>query len=89
MLRDELPPCTELEEFLRNGVTLARLGSLIAPDVVPKCRIYDADLKRYRVAGLQFRHTDNINYWIKSLKAAKLPSVRELQMFIHLTYLFR
>ncbi|XP_054279057.1 ras GTPase-activating-like protein IQGAP1 [Macrosteles quadrilineatus] len=73
VLREELPPCTELEEYLRNGVILAKLGNIIAPETVPKNRIYDQDLKRYRAAGLHFRHTDNINYWIKSLKTVKLP----------------
>uniref|UniRef100_A0A1B6HW78 Ras-GAP domain-containing protein n=1 Tax=Homalodisca liturata TaxID=320908 RepID=A0A1B6HW78_9HEMI len=73
VLHEDLPPCTELEEYLRNGVILAKIGNVVVPDVIPKSHIYDLDLKRYRAAGLQFRHTDNINFWLKSLKAIKLP----------------
>lgn len=75
VLKEPLPPCTELEDSLRNGVILAKLGHLIVPNVVPYSRIFDADQKRYKAAGLQFRHTDNINYWIKSLHVVQLPMV--------------
>ncbi|XP_075215376.1 ras GTPase-activating-like protein IQGAP1 [Lycorma delicatula] len=75
MLKETVPPCTELEENLRNGIVLARLGNLLAPEVVPKFRIYDLDSKRYNAVGLQFRHTDNITYWIKSLNAVNLPKI--------------
>lgn len=75
MLKEELPPTTELEENLRNGVYLAKLGNVIAPETVPVMRIYDIDQGLFRVAGLHFRHTDNINYWLKSLETALLPVV--------------
>jgi hypothetical protein len=51
-LKDELPPTTELEEALRTGVILARLGNFFAPDVVPVRKIYDRELKRFQV-GLE------------------------------------
>ncbi|XP_059474142.1 ras GTPase-activating-like protein IQGAP1 isoform X2 [Neocloeon triangulifer] len=73
ILQISLPPLTELEENLRNGVVLARLGHLIAPEVVSLSKIYDIDQSRYDRFGLQFRHTDNINKWIASLDAVKLP----------------
>jgi Ras GTPase-activating-like protein IQGAP2/3/Ras GTPase-activating-like protein IQGAP1 len=75
VLKEELPPTTQLEENLQNGVFLAKLGNIIAPETVPLAKIYDIDQKLFRVAGLQFRHTDNINYWLKSLEAASLPTV--------------
>jgi hypothetical protein len=75
VLKEELPPTTELEENLRNGVYLAKLGNVIAPETVPLMRIYDIDQNLFKVAGLQFRHTDNINYWLKSLETASLPVV--------------
>lgn len=75
MLKEPLPPTTELEENLRNGVYLAKLGNFVAPDVVPLSRIYDIFQHRYKAFGLQFRHTDNINYWIKSLAAAGFPKI--------------
>ncbi|GLH16291.1 Ras GTPase-activating-like protein IQGAP2 [Gryllus bimaculatus] len=73
VLHEKLPPTTELEESLRHGVYLAKLGHFIAPEVVPVSKIYDLQLQRYNVAGLQFRHTDNINYWLKALVISGLP----------------
>lgn len=55
---------------------MAKLGHILAPYVVPLNKIFDKDLKRYEAAGLQFRHTDNINYWLKALDAIKLPKVK-------------
>lgn len=46
---EELPPTTELEENLQNGVILAKTGHFFAPKVVPLKRIYDKDLNRYKV----------------------------------------
>lgn len=83
VLKEELPPTTELEENLRNGVYLAKLGNVIAPETVPLTRIYDIDQRLFKIAGLQFRHTDNINYWLKSLETASLPVVSaELVLFL-------
>lgn len=48
-LHEELPAPTELEEALRNGVYLAKLGHCFAPDVVPLKKIYDLDQERYKV----------------------------------------
>ncbi|KAG8236341.1 hypothetical protein J437_LFUL010475 [Ladona fulva] len=72
-LKEALPPTTELEEHLRNGVYLAKIGHFISPETVCSNKIYDFEQKRYRVSGLQFRHTDNISYWLKSLSAVGLP----------------
>lgn len=75
VLHTSLPPSTVLEENLRNGVVLAKLGNFIAPDAVPLSKIYDPNQERFNKFGLQFRHTDNINKWIHSLEAVKLPKV--------------
>ncbi|CAL7946505.1 unnamed protein product [Xylocopa violacea] len=72
-LRETLPPTTELEENLRNGVYLAKLAHFMAPESLPLNKIYDPEQKRYAAVGLQFRHTDNINYFLKSLKSMQLP----------------
>ncbi|NXK51406.1 IQGA1 protein, partial [Chauna torquata] len=75
-LGEELPPPTELEESLRNGVLLAKLGHCFAPDVVPIKKIYDREQTRYKAAtGLHFRHTDNINYWRDAMSCVGLPSI--------------
>ena len=56
-LKDELPPTTELEEALRTGVIMARLGNFFAPDVVPVRKIYDRELKRFQVSlEIYFRY---------------------------------
>ncbi|KAK7084348.1 IQ motif-containing GTPase-activating protein 3, partial [Halocaridina rubra] len=74
-INEELPEAGELEEELRNGVYLAKLAHFFAPDTVPLRRIYDADLTRYRSMGLTFRHTDNVNHFLKALEKIKLPSI--------------
>lgn len=48
-LNEELPPSTELEEALRNGVLLAKLGHCFAPKIVPLKKIYDLNQERYKV----------------------------------------
>ncbi|NXB42278.1 IQGA3 protein, partial [Leucopsar rothschildi] len=74
-LGEGLPPSTELEETLRNGVLLAKLGHCFAPAVVPMKKIYDPEQTRYKAAGLHFRHTDNINHWRDAMSHVGLPSI--------------
>ncbi|KAF7648200.1 hypothetical protein LDENG_00160500 [Lucifuga dentata] len=74
-LATDVPAPTELEEVLRNGVILAKLGHRFAPAAVPLKKIYDADQQRYQAVGLQFRHTDNINHWRNALTALGLPAI--------------
>uniref|UniRef100_A0A8P0TQ93 IQ motif containing GTPase activating protein 3 n=1 Tax=Canis lupus familiaris TaxID=9615 RepID=A0A8P0TQ93_CANLF len=73
-LKEELPSPVELEESLRNGVLLAKLGHCFAPAVVPLKKIYDAEQLRYQATGLHFRHTDNINFWLSAIAHVGLPS---------------
>uniref|UniRef100_A0A3B3CUN6 IQ motif containing GTPase activating protein 3 n=1 Tax=Oryzias melastigma TaxID=30732 RepID=A0A3B3CUN6_ORYME len=70
-LGEELPAPTDLEEALRNGVILAKLGHRFAPTAVPLKKIYDPE----QAAGLQFRHTDNINHWRNAMTALGLPAI--------------
>uniref|UniRef100_A0A671W8D4 IQ motif containing GTPase activating protein 1 n=1 Tax=Sparus aurata TaxID=8175 RepID=A0A671W8D4_SPAAU len=51
-LDEELPPTTELEEGLRNGVYLAKLGNFFAPRTVSLKKIYDREQTRYKVKTL-------------------------------------
>ncbi|XP_042597782.1 ras GTPase-activating-like protein IQGAP3 [Cyprinus carpio] len=74
-LEEELPAPTELEEALRNGVYLAKLGHCFTPRVVPLKKIYDLDQQRYKASGLQFRHTDNINHWRSAMTEVGLPTI--------------
>ncbi|XP_063616676.1 ras GTPase-activating-like protein IQGAP1 [Cydia splendana] len=72
-LKEKLPPTTEFEENLRNGVYLAKLGNFIAPESLALKKIYDIDQRRYKVMGLQFKHTDNINMFLQVLRKTELP----------------
>ncbi|XP_033633681.1 ras GTPase-activating-like protein IQGAP1 isoform X4 [Asterias rubens] len=74
-ITEELPPTTELEEGLRNGVYLGKLAHFYAPKKVPYKRIYDKDQTRYKASGLHFRHTDNIVQWMRSMESIGLPTI--------------
>lgn len=50
-LVEELPPTTELEEGLRNGVYLAKLAKFFAPKMVSEKKIYDMEQTRYKVTN--------------------------------------
>ncbi|XP_066466248.1 ras GTPase-activating-like protein IQGAP3 [Tiliqua scincoides] len=74
-LQEDLASPTELEESLRNGVLLAKLGHFFAPDVVPLRKIYDLDQAQFQACGLCFRHTDNINRWRSAMSHVGLPTI--------------
>ncbi|KAG2470894.1 IQGA1 protein, partial [Polypterus senegalus] len=74
-LDEELPPTTELEEGLRNGVYLAKLGNFFAPRVVSVKKIYDREQTRYKATGLHFRHTDNVIQWLNAMTEIGLPKL--------------
>ncbi|XP_019496548.1 PREDICTED: ras GTPase-activating-like protein IQGAP2 [Hipposideros armiger] len=72
-LVEELPPTTELEEGLRNGVYLAKLAKFFAPKMVSEKKIYDVEQTRYKKSGLHFRHTDNTVQWLRAMESIGLP----------------
>ncbi|XP_034026002.1 ras GTPase-activating-like protein IQGAP2 [Thalassophryne amazonica] len=74
-LEEELPPTTELEEGLRNGVYLGKLAKFFAPKMVSEKRIYDRDQSRYKNKGLHFRHTDNTVQWLRAMESVGLPKI--------------
>ncbi|XP_061831055.1 ras GTPase-activating-like protein IQGAP1 [Nerophis lumbriciformis] len=74
-LDEELPPTTELEEGLRNGVYLAKLGNFFAPRTVSLKKIYDREQTRYKATGLHFRHTDNVIQWLNAMSEKGLPKI--------------
>eukprot|EP00079_Xenopus_tropicalis_P032482 XP_017946253.1 PREDICTED: ras GTPase-activating-like protein IQGAP2 [Xenopus tropicalis] len=74
-LVEELPPTTELEEGLRNGVYLAKLGRFFAPKVISEKKIYDVDQTRFKRSGLHFRHTDNTVQWLRAMESIGLPKI--------------
>ncbi|XP_020645708.3 ras GTPase-activating-like protein IQGAP1 isoform X1 [Pogona vitticeps] len=74
-LNEDLPPTTELEEGLRNGVFLAKLGNFFSPKVVSLKKIYDREQTRYKATGLHFRHTDNVIQWLNAMAEIGLPKI--------------
>ena len=69
LLKEELPEVTIFEQNLRNGVVLAKLASYFAPTVVNSRKIFDIEEHRFQQQGLHFRHTDNINYFLKAISS--------------------
>lgn len=63
---EEIPSIIKLEEDLRNGVILAKLTKRFAPNLVPKI---------FMSPKLQYRHTDNINYFFNFLSEVGMPNV--------------
>ncbi|XP_061585009.1 ras GTPase-activating-like protein IQGAP2 [Cololabis saira] len=74
-LDEDLPPTTELEEGLRNGVYLGKLANFFAPKMVAEKKIYDRDQCRYKSKGLHFRHTDNTVQWLRAMESVGLPKI--------------
>ncbi|KAJ1914923.1 iqgap- protein [Mycoemilia scoparia] len=71
-IKEKLPPVGEFEESLRNGIALAKLARYIRPEIVGK--IYESDPnKAGKKRRLEFRHTDNINYFIAMIQEVGLP----------------
>lgn len=74
-LEEQLPPTTELENGLRNGVYLGKLAKFFAPQLVSEKKIYDRDQSRYKLSGLHFRHTDNTVQWLRAMESIGLPKI--------------
>lgn len=68
---------------MRNGIVLAKLANWFAPGTARK--IFQVRAQKnlnirnhfYVIKGskLQFRHSDNINYFFDALKVAELPQI--------------
>jgi Ras GTPase-activating-like protein IQGAP2/3 len=66
-----LPPIVELEEALRDGVTLAEVVESLNPD------------RRYRIfrhQRLQYRHSDNIAIFFRYLDEVELPDLFRFEL---------
>ena len=66
-IKQNLCEIEKLEEHLRNGITLAYLAKFFSPDSVKK--IFEDKTK------LQFRHSDNINYFFNATRSVGLPDI--------------
>lgn len=63
---EEIDNTTALEEALRYGIVLAKLARFFQPDCVKKI---------FEDPRLQFRHSDNTNYFFKACRKAGLPEL--------------
>lgn len=66
VLGTNLPPADELPQSLQNGVILAKIARKFRPDLVP--RIFEQ-------RRLQYRHTENIVYFLNFLEAMRIPDL--------------
>ena len=68
--------CLSLQNWpLTNGITLVKVANFVYPAFFPLTRIFDISLHRYREKGLEFRHTDDINFWVECMEKLGLPKV--------------
>ena len=71
IIHKEIPPIVQLEEALRDGVTLAEIVQTFYPD--RKIRIF-------RMQKLTFRHTDNIAVFFNFLADIELPDLFQFEL---------
>ncbi|KAF2481197.1 ras GTPase [Neohortaea acidophila] len=76
----ELPPIVQLEEALRDGVTLAevvvRLSTGLPVDQQPAL----GSMRIFRSPRLQFRHSDNIALFFRFLAQVELPELFRFEL---------
>ncbi|PNH46807.1 hypothetical protein VD0004_g1390 [Verticillium dahliae] len=71
VIHRDIPPIVELEEALRDGVTLAEVVETLNPD------------RRYRIfrhERLQYRHSDNIAILFRYLDEVELPDLFRFEL---------
>lgn len=71
IIHKTIPPIVELEERLRNGVTLAEIVQALHPE--RPLRIFQND-------KLQFRHSDNIALFFRFLAEVELPELFRFEL---------
>ena len=71
IIHKPIPPIVQLEEALRDGVTLAEIVQTLHPD---------RTLKIFRHAKLQFRHSDNIALFFRFLADVDLPELFRFEL---------
>lgn len=71
IIHQQLPPIVQLEEALRNGVTLAEIVQAFYPDQT---------IRIFRNPKLQFRHSDNIALFFNFLADMELPELFRFEL---------
>ncbi|CZR55358.1 related to Ras GTPase-activating-like protein IQGAP1 [Phialocephala subalpina] len=71
ILKRPIPPIVQLEEALRDGVTLAEIVDALYPD---------RRIRIFRHPKLQFRHSDNIAVFFRFLAEVELPDLFRFEL---------
>lgn len=71
IIHQQLPPVVQLEEALRDGVTLAEIVQAFYPD---------QPIRIFRNPKLQFRHSDNIALFFNFLADMELPELFRFEL---------
>ena len=71
IIQQQLPPIVQLEEALRDGVTLAEIVQAFYPD---------QPIRIFRNPRLQFRHSDNIALFFNFLADMELPELFRFEL---------
>lgn len=71
VINSPLPPIVQLEEALRDGVTLAEIVQTLSPN---------QPLRIFRNPKLQFRHSDNIAVFFRFLAEVELPELFRFEL---------
>lgn len=71
VIHHDIPPIVQLEEGLRDGVVLAEIVQTLQPT---------KQLRIFRNARLQFRHSDNIAIFFRFLAEVELPELFRFEL---------
>ncbi|CAL5872622.1 uncharacterized protein PFLUO_LOCUS6888 [Penicillium psychrofluorescens] len=71
VIQKQIPPIVQLEEALRDGVTLAEVVQAMYPD---------RTLRIFHNPKLQFRHSDNIALFFRFLDEVELPELFRFEL---------
>lgn len=77
---DKLPPIVQLEESLRDGVTLAEVVNRLAPNMEQDLQALLGSLRIFRSPRLQYRHSDNIAMFFRFVSAVELPELFRFEL---------
>lgn len=77
---DKLPPIVQLEESLRDGVTLAEVVNRLAPNMEEDLQRLLGSLRIFRSPRLQYRHSDNIALFFRFVSAVELPELFRFEL---------
>ncbi|KAF2720887.1 ras GTPase [Polychaeton citri CBS 116435] len=77
---DQLPPIVQLEEALRDGVTLAKVVVRLSDRFSPPEQRQLGSLRIFTSPRLQFRHSDNIAMFFRFLAVIELPELFRFEL---------